>query len=102
MHFLNIFLTARPICISNTRNDFLYINKEETKPCLNTQLSTVVFNRTIYAILVFSPKCKGKVNKNLYYLQNPGSLFKIACNKVFLRMEILFVEEYNYAMIIML
>jgi len=35
---------------------FLYINKEETKPCLNTQQSTVVCNRTIYDLLIFSQK----------------------------------------------
>ena len=41
----------------------LSTNEEETKPCWNTQLSTVVCNQTIYAIPMFSPKML-KVNKN--------------------------------------
>jgi len=40
------------------------MNYEETKPFLNTQKSTAVFNQTIYALPIFSPKML-KINKNL-------------------------------------
>ena len=63
-HIINRSYMLNTVQHSYMIKEFLIINEEETKPCWNTQLSTVVCNQTIYALPISSPKML-KVNKNL-------------------------------------
>ena len=82
-YLLNWFLHKKH---SKTTNFFIK-NKEETKPCLNTQKSTVVCNRTIYALLISPQIVESKQRLILYYLQKSKS--NIALYQGFFRMIVL-------------